>query len=233
MRQQPDGWLAAQVPGEIHLDFMRAGQMPEPTVGTNMPECRWPETKSWWYRRTFEVDADFVAHERQALVFDGLDLYAQVFVNGQLAGEAANAFVPATLRCQAPAPRGRERAGGAADRWQRAGQGHGGAAQPGAALEPQPGGPGEVPNPMSAGDITGHRMWSGRKWLRKPQFTYGWDWVDALPNIGIWRSVRLEGRTQAALHDLRLDTLLDGRVRLELAALVDNLHPWASAAVSC
>ena len=76
---------------------MRAGQMPEPTVGTNMPECRWPETKSWWYRRTFEVDADFVAHERQALVFDGLDLYAQVFVNGQLAGEAANAFVPATF----------------------------------------------------------------------------------------------------------------------------------------
>ena len=58
-------------------------------------------------------------------------------------------------------------------------------------------GPGEVPNPMQPGDITGHRMWGGRKWLRKPQFTYGWDWVDALPNIGIWRSVRLEGRTQA------------------------------------
>jgi beta-mannosidase len=74
-------------------------------------------------------------------------------------------------------------------------------------------------------------MWPGRKWLRKPQFTYGWDWVDALPNIGIWRSVHLEGRTYAVLQDLRLDTLrMDGRVLLELEAVVENLHPWSERA---
>ena len=42
VRQWQAGWLPAQVPGEIHLDLMRAGQMPEPTVSTNMAECRWP-----------------------------------------------------------------------------------------------------------------------------------------------------------------------------------------------
>ncbi|MEP7357946.1 MAG: sugar-binding domain-containing protein, partial [Anaerolineales bacterium] len=93
--RQAAGWLPAQVPGEIHLDLIRAGQMPEPSVSTNMPDCRWPETKSWWYRTSFILDEAFTAHERQQLVFDGLDLYAQVFVNGQLIGEAANAFVPA------------------------------------------------------------------------------------------------------------------------------------------
>ena len=97
VRQRQDGWLPAQVPGEIHLDLMRAGQMPEPGVSTNMPECRWPETKSWWYRTTFNLDHGFTAHERQELVCDGLDLNAQVFLNGQLAGEAANAFVPAVF----------------------------------------------------------------------------------------------------------------------------------------
>ncbi|MDD5705867.1 MAG: hypothetical protein PHR35_08070 [Kiritimatiellae bacterium] len=101
-----DGWLEAQVPGEIHLDLMRAGRMPEPSVGANMPECRWPETKSWWYRTAFEVDEAFLALECQELVFDGLDLYAQVFVNGKLAGESRNAFVPARFDV-----RGRLRAG--------------------------------------------------------------------------------------------------------------------------
>ncbi len=89
-----DGWLEARVPGEIHLDLIRAGLMPEPSVGNNAPQCRWPETKSWWFRTSFEVTAELPAHERVKLVFDGLDLYAQVFVNGHFVGEAANAFIP-------------------------------------------------------------------------------------------------------------------------------------------
>jgi len=52
--------------------------------------------------------------------------------------------------------------------------------------------------------------------------------VDALPNIGIWRGVHLEGRSQAVLEDIRLDTrLADGQVQLELEAIVENLHPWS------
>jgi beta-mannosidase len=229
--QQTDGWLPAQVPGEIHLDLMRAGQMPEPTMGTNMPACRWPETKSWWYRTSFHIDEAFTRHERQHLVFDGLDLYAQVFVNGQLAGEAANAFVPAVFDVRPLLRAGQN------DLVVRLTAGSELARDTGPMPnQVQPGNhsavpPGEVPNPAQAGDITGHRMWAGRKWLRKPQFTYGWDWVDALPNIGLWRGVRLEGHSHALLHDLRLDTLLDGgKARLELAALVENLHPWAERA---
>src|SRR3974390_1041434 len=41
----------AQVPGEIHLDLMRAGRMEDPDVSDNARErCRWPEQYSWWYR---------------------------------------------------------------------------------------------------------------------------------------------------------------------------------------
>ena len=101
VRKAKDGWISAQVPGEIHLDLIKAGQMPEPTVGANMPKCRWPETKSWWYRTTFDVGADFLKHERQQLVFDGLDLYAQVFVNGQLAGEATECLRAGGVRREA------------------------------------------------------------------------------------------------------------------------------------
>jgi beta-mannosidase len=227
VQQAAAGWMPAQVPGEIHLDLMRAGQMPEPAVGANMPECRWPETRSWWYQTRLETGVDFLRHERQQLVFDGLDLYAQVFVNGQLVGEAANAFVPAVFDLKHFLVEGmnelvvRLTAGSelAPD-----------ATPPGQEQAPQPNlaADGAIPNPAPEGDPGRGRMWPGKKWLRKPQFTYGWDWVDALPNIGIWRGVHLEGRSLAVLEDIRLDALRDGeRVFLELEAVVENLHPWA------
>ena len=228
VRKAKDGWIAAEVPGEIHLDLIRTGQMAEPTVGANMPKCRWPETKSWWYRTTFRLDGDFLRHERQQLVFDGLDLYAQVFVNGRLAGEATDAFVPAVfdvkrlLRAAENELVVRMTAGSELSPDDSPpGQGQ-------AVHKPKFG---EIPNPIREGDFYGHRNWYGRKWLRKPQAEYGWDWQDSLPNIGIWRGVRLEGRSYAVLYDLRLDTLLtDGRPSLEMEAVVENLHPWSERA---
>ena len=225
--QVQEGWLTALVPGEIHLDLMRAGQMPEPSVSTNMPECRWPETKSWWYRTSFVLDEDFLQHERQELVFDGLDLYAQVFVNGNQVGESANALVPVVFDVKRLLKNGsnelvvRLTAGSELAKDETpTGQGK--------EWKPNSAASGAIPNPMGMGDLYSHRGWPGRKWLRKPQFSYGWDWVDALPNIGIWRGVRLEGRIHAILHDLRLATMLkDGRVLLEMEAVVENLHPWS------
>ena len=78
--------LAARVPGEIHLDLMRAGKMDDPDISDNArTRCRWPERHSWWYRTTFTPPADLRQALRQQLVFDGIDLYGQVFVNGTLA----------------------------------------------------------------------------------------------------------------------------------------------------
>lgn len=227
VRTATEGWIPARVPGEVHLDLIRAGQMPEPTLGANMPECRWPETKSWWYRTHFQVDPQVQQHERQQLIFDGLDLYAQVFVNGQLIGQAKNAFVPAMFDVKPWLAEGenelvvRMTAGSElAHDATRAGQD-----QP---PQPNPAVDGSIPNPVPEGDPMRGRIWPGVKWLRKPQFSYGWDWVDPLPNIGIWRGVRLEGRSHAVIHDLRLDTLREGeRVFLEMEAAVENLHPWA------
>ena len=45
-------------------------------------------------------------HERQELVFDGLDLYAQVFLNGKLVGEAVECFCSSRFRCKTLSPGG-------------------------------------------------------------------------------------------------------------------------------
>ena len=48
-------WMDAVVPGDVHLDLMRAGTIAEPFIGLNHLESRWIEDKQWWYRREFLV----------------------------------------------------------------------------------------------------------------------------------------------------------------------------------
>ena len=49
----PDRYIDAQVPGEIHLDAWKAGWIPDPYVGTNCLASRWIEECVWSYRRHF------------------------------------------------------------------------------------------------------------------------------------------------------------------------------------
>lgn len=212
--EEQDGWIEARVPGEIHLDLVRAGQMEEPLVSDNVFRSRWPEEKSWWYRTSFSVPDGFLQHERQQLVFEGLDLYAQVFLNGRFVGSAANAFISAIFDVKPFLQEGgnelvvRMTAGTEL------------------ALAKD-----NDPKWVEALNATEQRRDSGflpRRWLRKPQFAYGWDWIPPLPNIGVYRSVRLEGRSLVVLHELRLDTVLDGdKVHLKTEVVVENLHPWS------
>ena len=205
-------WMPAKVPGEIHLDLMRAGRLEEPLVSLNAKESRWPEKRAWWFVKSFRVSEEILTHERQQLVFDGLDLYAQVFLNGRLLGETKNAFVPWVFDVRHAIRKGTNSLVVRLT--------------VGAELAPK------ALRPQAAAkkpEVYGGRMkFPGISHVRKPQFTYGWDWVDALPNIGIWRGARLEAHSGMVLHDVHLDTQLDQTdVFLDAQVIVENLHPWS------
>jgi beta-mannosidase len=213
--------VAALVPGEIHLDLMRAGLMEDPNVGNNArTKCRWPEQHSWWYRTVFELTPDFREHWIQNLVFEGIDLFAQIFVNGKLVCSYKDAFskivvdvkefirdgdnelvVRVTSGMELPPPFKYEN-----DHRDI---------------------PWKLNNPERSFITVKHRF------LRKSAYnTYGWDSCDALPNIGIWRGVRLEGRSYLAIEHIRLDTTIGGgEVSLTGEILLQNLHPWSG--ISC
>lgn len=200
------GWLKAMVPGEIHLDLIRAKRMEEPLVSLNAKKSRWPEHRSWWYSTTFEVPPSFLEHERQHLVFDGLDLYAQVFLNGQYLGETKNAFIPHTFEVRHRLKRKNRLVVRLTS---------------GEELAPEA-------LCLKGAERRKRQSFQGIQYLRKPQFTYGWDWVDVLPNIGIWRGVRVEGHSGLVVHDVRATTRIEPTATfLDISAVVENLHPWA------
>ncbi len=84
--------VPAQVPGNVELDLVREGKLPEPFFAENMRLLRPLETHEWWYRREFTAP-EAAAGTRWALVFEGLDTLATVWVNGVRVGESDNMLI--------------------------------------------------------------------------------------------------------------------------------------------
>jgi beta-mannosidase len=200
--------IDSAVPGEIHLDLMRAGEMQDPSVGTNSRKDRWPERFSWWYHTTFTPPTGFTDQDRQELVFGSLSFNAQVFLNGQLIGSNQNSLVPYRVDVTTFVKPGRN------DLVVRLTSGY------------------ELVNEVDQdfsklGLYKNRENMAAREKLRSPAYMSGWDWCDTLPNIGLGRSVTLVGRSRAAIDFVRVHTILDGkRAALEGAVTIDNLKAW-------
>ncbi|OPZ24538.1 MAG: Exo-beta-D-glucosaminidase precursor [Lentisphaerae bacterium ADurb.BinA184] len=175
----PVRYLDAEVPGEIHLDLMRAGLIGDPRVGVNCLAARWVEECIWSYRREFEAPAAALKAKRVWLDFRGLDLVATVVLNGQEVGRHHNSFYPCRLEVTGKLRAGRN-----------------------VLAVHVEGGLFDVSDKPAEGYSTGidgklHK----RHWLRKPQCQFSWDWSTRLINVGVTGPVTLEWTDDAVRAD--------------------------------
>src|SRR5450631_2054095 len=77
-------WLPAAVPGCVHTDLLRAGEIPDPFWATNEAGLQWIDERDWEYSSEFEADDALLGEEAVDLVADGLDTVATVRVNGRV-----------------------------------------------------------------------------------------------------------------------------------------------------
>jgi len=80
-------WQEASVPGTVHQDLMRIDRIANVFYENNADSCLWVEKESWEYRRTLEIPV-----RPARIVFEGLDTYAQIFIDDSLVMETANMF---------------------------------------------------------------------------------------------------------------------------------------------
>ncbi|HEX5662797.1 MAG TPA: glycoside hydrolase family 2 protein, partial [Xanthomonadaceae bacterium] len=83
-------WRAASVPGTVHTDLLALGAVPDPYTGMAEGGLQWIGLADWEYRRTFDVTSERLDDARSDLVFEGLDTFAGVYLNGEKLLEADN-----------------------------------------------------------------------------------------------------------------------------------------------
>lgn len=209
LRPDPDaGWIHASAPGDTYLALHAAGRIAHPFAAQNEPACAWVSQREWWWHTSFDA-APAERNERLLLIFEGLDTYATVWLNGQLLGETDNMFLGArfdvgarvhdgeandlAIRFTAPADKV---AGKTMETWDI------------------------IADPIKT---------SKRNFIRKAQFGWGWDWGPALPTVGLWRPVRLERQALASIASVRFATVAIGNhASVQIDALVDAFSAGAA-----
>lgn len=174
-------WITAKVPGDVHSTLIERNIIENPYFGHNDAKCRWIETKEWWYRTQFDYEVDPDSGERHELVFEGLDTFATVYVNGLEVGKTSNMFTTYTFDVTRIVHSGKNAIAVKFD-----------------------------PLSLHNRDKELFQ-WSSytkeRPWIRKAAMNFGWDWGPRLVTVGIWGKVRIERRKTAKLDGVFARTL--------------------------
>ena len=170
-------WLPAIVPGDVHLDLIANNLLPEPLEAFNVKEAKKFENRVWRYRKSFEFKRPKLPFKAR-LIFGGLDYTAEIYLNDNFLGRTENAFVEHVFDVSRHLRDGRNIL----------------AVKLTNGLETLAG---KELKKYLASSPDYHRIW-----LRKPQFSFGWDWAPRLITCGIWRDVCLEISTLGFIDDI-------------------------------
>ena len=84
--------IPAVVPGNFELDMMRAGLLEDPYWGSNITKLRELEDRHLIYRATFDKPV-LEDNELPVIRFEGIDTYADIYVNGIFRESTENMFM--------------------------------------------------------------------------------------------------------------------------------------------
>lgn len=202
-------WLPAKVPGTVHLDLMDNKIIPDPYQDENEKKVQWIENEDWEYQIAFTVSSQELKNDNIDLIFNGLDTFSEIYLNGKLLKKTDNMFrkwnIPVKqylksgnntlqVKFKSAVNTGKELAK-------------------------------KVPFTLPE---------SPRSFVRKAQYQFGWDWGPRLVTAGIWKDVQLEfwnnakiitvkdiqNRSDKGVNDLHFDVEIyaqnDGDYTLDL-----------------
>ena len=93
MSEKETTFLPAKVPGTVHLDLINNNKIEDPFYRLNEHDLQWIDKLDWHYKTNFQVTEYHYNYENIELNFQGLDTYADVFLNDSLIYSSQNMFV--------------------------------------------------------------------------------------------------------------------------------------------
>jgi beta-mannosidase len=202
--------IPATIPGTIHTDLLNAKLIPGPFYADNESSLKWISELDWLYETSFDFPEDFADNVPILICFEGLDTVSEIMINGQEVGQTNNMFrkyefdISQFLKLKNNL------------------------------LQVNFKSPLRVSGEMQEkyGKIFSVRNHQ-RVYLRKAQYSFGWDWGPAFPTMGIWKPVYLLQPASTMIKSVLFDTtdILDDeayvRVRVELDGKIESNYSIA------
>src|SRR5882724_7589310 len=180
-----DGWRPATVPGCVHTDLLNNKLIDDPFYRDNEQKLQWIGKTDWEYQTTFSVTPEILARDNIDLVFEGLDTYANVFLNDQSLLNTDNMFRTWRADCKRLLRPG---ANSLRIRFR----------SPINEVLPLMA---KLNYQLPAGNDQGEKT---SPHTRKAPYQFGWDWGPRFVTSGIWRPVFLEAWDKARVDDLQI-----------------------------
>ena len=180
----PRRWINAEIPGTVHTDLLKSKIIPDPFFADNELALRWISESDWIYKTYFDLPKDFKNEESVYLVFEGLDTVADIYINGNKIGHAQNMFLKYEFDIS---DKIKKRNNDLHIRFTSA-------SKYGRSQEKKFG---KLPVALN----------TERVYLRKAQYSFGWDWGPSFATCGLWRPVYLLQKSEIEIVNVTFDTL--------------------------
>src|ERR1700742_387445 len=84
-------WFAISAPGDTYVALIKAGRLAHPFKGRHEVDAQWVRDREWWWQTTFRAALP-AKGEQVRLIFEGLDTFATIYLDGVLLGRTDNMF---------------------------------------------------------------------------------------------------------------------------------------------
>ncbi|MDE4541120.1 glycoside hydrolase family 2 protein [Thermoanaerobacterium sp. R66] len=192
-------WLEGKVPGCVQLDLMTQNKISDPFYRMNEIECHKLEDKEWIYRKEFDFEFPDEFDEIK-LVFEGIDTLADIYFNGDYLGTAENMFISYEYDVTDLI---KEKNNVLEVYFQSITK----------AIRSI-----EKDSPLKLESS----FESARPYIRKAQYSFGWDWGPRLIQVGLWKDAYISIIKDAAIEKpfFYTEKLRDGAAYVRVSASI-------------
>lgn len=179
----PEAGIRTAVPGTVHTDLLKAEIISEPYYADNELKLNWVQEIDWIYENTFNLPQGFDFKKSIYLECTGLDTITKICLNGNVLGITENMFRKYVFFINSHLLKNNN------------------------TLQIR------FFSPLKQARMLEKKygkldvaLNSERVYLRKAQYSFGWDWGPSFPTMGIWRPIYLLQRELAWIGDVRFHT---------------------------
>jgi len=181
----------ATVPGTIHTDLLKNNLISDPFYSDNELRMGWIPECDWLYQTKFDFKGDI--KNNVDLFFEGLDTICEIYLNDVRLGGTDNMFIQYKYNVKNIL----KVTGNKLKVLIKS---------PARYAEDEEKKYGKLPVALN----------SSRVYIRKAQYSFGWDWGPSFPTSGIWRDVYLHEWTVAKIDSISFNTISIGKKYAEV-----------------